>query len=161
MTKLLKLSDRPLSNQVRSIKLIKGLVFLTPIGASFWYQYMGINSPVKCLFLTLTGIPCPGCGLTRSFTAIAGGNIPLALQHHLFGWLLFFSFILAGVHFLVEFMTKRKVLAIYSKLIKKDQIKYTMLGLLLVYHGFRVHSLWSSGQLLEDISNSPLGQILL
>ncbi|MBW1782435.1 MAG: DUF2752 domain-containing protein [Deltaproteobacteria bacterium] len=35
----------------------------------------------KCTFLSLTGYPCPFCGLTRSFWAIADGNWAVALHN--------------------------------------------------------------------------------
>jgi hypothetical protein len=36
---------------------------------------------IKCTFLSLTGYPCPFCGLTRSFWAIAHGNWGFAALH--------------------------------------------------------------------------------
>ena len=42
-----------------------------------------------CNFLTLTGIPCPGCGLTTTFTHIAHGNFLEALGTQPFGVVLF------------------------------------------------------------------------
>ncbi len=35
----------------------------------------------KCTFLMATGCPCPFCGLTRSFWAVAHGNWGVALQN--------------------------------------------------------------------------------
>ena len=37
-----------------------------------------------CAFRRLTGIPCPGCGLTRAMAALARGELLLALQFHPF-----------------------------------------------------------------------------
>ncbi|MCF8145695.1 MAG: DUF2752 domain-containing protein [Deltaproteobacteria bacterium] len=36
---------------------------------------------IPCTFLTLTGYPCPFCGLTRSFWAIAHGDWAFALHN--------------------------------------------------------------------------------
>ena len=37
-----------------------------------------------CAFRRLTGIPCPGCGLTRAMGALARGELLLALHFHPF-----------------------------------------------------------------------------
>jgi len=43
--------------------------------------------PVLCAFRRTTGIPCPGCGLTRSWVALAGGHFRESLAFHRMGWL--------------------------------------------------------------------------
>lgn len=40
-----------------------------------------------CLFRRSTGIPCPGCGLTRAFAALAKGEWAAALDLHAFSYL--------------------------------------------------------------------------
>ncbi len=37
-----------------------------------------------CSFRSLTGLPCPGCGLTRGFRALAHGDFAAAWQHNPF-----------------------------------------------------------------------------
>lgn len=49
----------------------------------------GIDVPTLCLWRNLTGISCPGCGLTRSFTFFAHGHVGEAFQMHALGPLLF------------------------------------------------------------------------
>lgn len=47
--------------------------------------------PSICLFYHLTGLPCPGCGLTRSFVSLGHGHFQDALHWHPLGpaiWLL-------------------------------------------------------------------------
>jgi len=53
--------------------------------ASYLYQPLCHDGPVICSFRAMTGLPCPGCGLTRSFCEIARGNITAALAMHPLG----------------------------------------------------------------------------
>jgi hypothetical protein len=45
------------------------------------------NGPVICPFRLATGLPCPGCGLTRSWVYIAHGDFSEALRANPFGYL--------------------------------------------------------------------------
>ena len=47
------------------------------------------TGPVVCPFRLATGLPCPGCGLVRSWVALAHGDVQTALLRHAFGPLLF------------------------------------------------------------------------
>jgi hypothetical protein len=44
--------------------------------------------PQVCSFKTLTGLPCPGCGLTRSVVAAVHGDARDSLAHHRLGFVL-------------------------------------------------------------------------
>ncbi|HEY4260646.1 MAG TPA: DUF2752 domain-containing protein [Schlesneria sp.] len=52
-----------------------------PFGLSNW------PVPETCFSRSVTGFPCPGCGLTRSFIDLAHGRWDEAWQHHRIGWL--------------------------------------------------------------------------
>ncbi|GAA2066519.1 DUF2752 domain-containing protein [Williamsia deligens] len=43
------------------------------------------NGPVLCPFRLVTGLPCPGCGLTRSWVAVAHGDVASAFSDNAFG----------------------------------------------------------------------------
>ena len=43
------------------------------------------SGPVICPFRLLTGLLCPGCGLTRSFVAAGHGELREAFRQHAFG----------------------------------------------------------------------------
>ncbi len=45
--------------------------------------------PALCPFYLLTGLPCPGCGLTRSFICLGHGRLAESLHWNPLGWLLF------------------------------------------------------------------------
>jgi hypothetical protein len=44
--------------------------------------------PHSCYSRAVFGVPCPGCGLTRSFVYLARGDWQAAWQEHRLGWLL-------------------------------------------------------------------------
>ena len=46
------------------------------------------DGPVVCPFRLATGLPCPGCGLARSWSALAQGDPAEAFARHAFGPLL-------------------------------------------------------------------------
>lgn len=53
--------------------------------ASLLYQPWAHDGPVICLFRRVTGAPCPGCGMTRSFCALGHGQWRAALGYHPLG----------------------------------------------------------------------------
>jgi Protein of unknown function (DUF2752) len=60
------------------------------LGAAFVVPAATVeDGPVVCPFRLATGLPCPGCGLARSWTALAQGDPGEAFARHPFGPLLF------------------------------------------------------------------------
>ncbi|MFT4977556.1 MAG: hypothetical protein ACI8S6_003461 [Myxococcota bacterium] len=69
-----------------------GLLCLAVIVASIWLSptdeavyVFGVQLPELCTFRRLTGMSCPGCGLTRSFTYMGHLDLSAALKMHLLG----------------------------------------------------------------------------
>jgi len=48
-----------------------------------------VTLPETCVSRRILGISCPGCGLTRSFVALAHGNIRMAIEANVMGPILF------------------------------------------------------------------------
>jgi len=46
-----------------------------------------ITLPETCIFKNLFGLPCPGCGMTRSITSAVHGDISGSFSHHRLGLL--------------------------------------------------------------------------
>ena len=49
------------------------------------------EGPVNCPFRRFTGLPCPGCGMTRSLSQFAHGDVAASLHAHLLGPVLFLA----------------------------------------------------------------------
>ncbi len=53
-----------------------------------------VQLPSLCSSRSWFGIECPGCGLTRSFIALASGDLEASFRYHRLGWLLFSAVVL-------------------------------------------------------------------
>ncbi|MBF2056208.1 MAG: DUF2752 domain-containing protein [Cyanobacterium sp. T60_A2020_053] len=133
---------------------------LSPIIGSFLYGYTNHHSPFKCLILSFTGIPCPSCGLTRSFIALAQGKIILSLQKHLFGLPLFLFFLLTTIHLFLEIISKKKVNSQVYTWLSNKKIQCLILISLVVYYGGKLLILYHDGTLVTDFEMSPLGNLI-
>lgn len=59
---------------------------VSPFGYS-QVEVGGIALPDICMFRAYTGLPCPGCGLTRSLIAAAHGKIRRSFSLHRLGFI--------------------------------------------------------------------------
>lgn len=59
------------------------LLPLAPIGAALAYTALPLELPPVCLFKRFTGLPCPSCGMTHAFCALAHGRIADAAHFNL------------------------------------------------------------------------------
>jgi hypothetical protein len=65
--------------------LLGGLVLSPPSEDSPYMYISRIPIPDTCSFRNLTGLPCPGCGLTRSIVAAMHGDFKASLLYHRLG----------------------------------------------------------------------------
>ena len=59
--------------------------------------------PGTCFFKLTTGLPCPGCGLTRSFVHVANGNVHRAAAFNWMGPVLYILCILQIPYRLIQY----------------------------------------------------------
>jgi Protein of unknown function (DUF2752)/NusB family len=64
-------------------------------------SWFGFDVPVLCMFRRLTGISCPGCGLTRSFVLLVHGQWADALRTNPLGPFVFAAMVLQAPALLV------------------------------------------------------------
>ena len=74
------------------------------------------NHPIPCFITILTGHTCPGCGLSRSFSAMIRGQFAEAVQYNSNGPKIFlFFFIQFFLRLLINlFISKRSNLPVWS-----------------------------------------------
>lgn len=76
---------------------------------------------IPCFFKRLTGIPCPGCGMTRAFLAILHGHLQQAIYYNILSIPLFFF----GIWFIIS--------CVKDLILHKEQT-YQVIYRLLNYH---------------------------
>ena len=72
------------------------------LAACFFYRPWVHDGPVICPLLLSTGIPCPGCGITRAFGHATHGRFREAFEFHSLWPLLLAYFAFLWVYKIVE-----------------------------------------------------------
>ncbi|WP_265272187.1 DUF2752 domain-containing protein [Nostoc sp. KVJ3] len=157
---MFELSPYPLSSHGKLVRWgLLGFSCTPLLGTYFYHQGYRVGflvCPIRCL----TGIPCPTCGMTRSFMAIAQGNLIKAVAEHLFGPLLFASFVIVTVHITLELLIKRRVTAFYCHVVKQRKLQIIGSFAVFIYYIFRLYKLAQTGEMYFYFMNSPLGKLL-
>ncbi len=75
------------------IALIAGGLLLLLVGYGVFYNIMGFGIP--CMLHRMTGLECPGCGLTRAIAAVVRLDVAAAFGYNLL-WPLYTVYFLWG-----------------------------------------------------------------
>lgn len=62
---------------------------------------------VDCLFKSIFGIPCPGCGLTRGFRALFKGDIVSAFSYNILTIPIFLFLVILVILFIIDILSNR------------------------------------------------------
>lgn len=100
----------------------------------FSFQTSGFqDGPILCLFRSLTGLPCPFCGTTRSIGSILQGDFGSALGLNPLGFL-----VMAGAVFM--FLTPERLISInqgvatkWWQLSRRGQTSFVLASLSLIW----------------------------
>ena len=75
--------------------ILSGALLISPVSpTSPRLTLFSWGLPSTCSFYNLTGLPCPGCGLSRSMVAAAHGDLAGSWDHHRLGALTLFYVLL-------------------------------------------------------------------
>ena len=71
-----------MDSKQRLIKLIKEVAFVAGILAANAIIYALTGYGIPCVFRLVTGLKCPGCGLTHAYIELLKGNIHGAMNYN-------------------------------------------------------------------------------
>ena len=86
---------------------------------------------VLCLFRNMTGLPCPGCGLTRSFCAIAKGHVERGFAFHGLGPALFLVAVVYWMRGVAALAGLRGAVARFDETVMRWRLPFAVLAALL------------------------------
>jgi Protein of unknown function (DUF2752) len=88
-----------------------------------------------CPFKMLTGLPCPGCGITKSLIFFFEGDLSKSIYHHLFGPFAFLFCVATIIVLSAELVTQKEY---FQRLLYSKKLAYSLGITLAVYHFTRL-----------------------
>jgi hypothetical protein len=134
------------------------LVCLAALAGSFVYGPYVHGGPALCVSRALVGLPCPGCGLTRSFCALARGDVVGALRYHVFGPLVYVLFVSVSVLWSAELLRGRR-LWVWPRWLWSMRVGYVAGAILGTYHAARLVVMAGTGELAALVRESLAGTV--
>ena len=98
---------QPLSSRQKTNNLFLAVLFFVLITLTLFIDPRDVSA-LSCTFKNTTGYNCPTCGLSRSFYALAHLNFSDAFSYHLFGPLLYLTFVILFFKSAVEIVLNKK-----------------------------------------------------
>jgi hypothetical protein len=86
-----------------------------------------------CPLKSATGIPCPGCGLTRATAALLRGDIPASLRAHAFAPLVVLALLFTGLALLLPEGSRRALVGRAESFERRTGATAAALVVLLIY----------------------------
>ncbi len=118
---------------------IIGLFVALAVG-SWIFPHSPLDGIIWCPFRRVTGVDCPGCGITRACTAFVRGNFLESLKYHWFGSVLMLGLGVAAGQNFVQIVRGRRVNWWGSRLWHQHEHVFwrVSLGVLLLYSVARI-----------------------
>ena len=66
----------------RALRVLSGIAVFVALGLIYGMFYMATGIGVPCVFNKITGLRCPGCGVTHMCVALMRGNIFEAIHYN-------------------------------------------------------------------------------
>jgi uncharacterized membrane protein len=91
-----------------------------------------------CGFKNFTGLPCPGCGLTHSFCALAKGSIGEAFEFNLLGPLLYAVLVLVWVRSACVLFNRENAVRVFDRIAERFNVVRAFAYAFVVYGTARI-----------------------
>jgi hypothetical protein len=132
------------------------VAFLAIAVTSCIYEPWAYGGPILCPMRAMTGLDCPGCGLTRSFCALAHGRLIQSVEYHCLGPL-FFAAMLAAIPLLVVEAIRRRKVHLFHRILFSTRVAYTLAAVLVMQWTVRMVLETRSGELILAMQDSWMG----
>ncbi|GAC66562.1 DUF2752 domain-containing protein [Gordonia soli] len=110
------------------------------------------HGPELCPFRRMTGLPCPGCGLTRSWVALAHGEVGQAFAFNVFGPLLLTTVIAVAAVGFVALVTGQTTLVARLRHRTVAKVALVVLTVWIGYGVLRIADVVAGWGLFPDIT---------
>ena len=128
-------SRSPLLGVLRRPRMARVLVLVPPVlvgalalGVSLW----------ACPLRSLCGCRCPGCGLTRSFSALARGELPASFALHPFALVFGAAWVVLAVHQLLGPAARTRLETRIGRVETRVPLSATLMWAFLVFGAVRL-----------------------
>lgn len=126
-----------------------GITLMIPFLLLFFHQNTHLETDQSlCPLKMLTGLPCPGCGITKSMVFFYEGNLQKSLYYHILGPFVVVFCIATIVVLSLELFTKKEY---FNRLLFNKKLAYSLAIALAIYHFIRI---------IYFINNNSLDDIL-
>ena len=107
----------------------------------------GAGIPV-CFFHAVTGLPCPGCGLTRALSSLIQGHPAAAFSYHPFAFIVLPLFVIAAAYNFLPAGVRQKLAEFCSRHDRSFRLAYHgFIYSFLVFGALRMLAYATGGQL--------------
>ncbi len=135
------------------------LVLATILTISWFYHPQAAPQQTLCGFKTVLGLPCPGCGLTRSFCALAKGELLAAFSFNLLGPFLFFFTLSYWLTSILSCLGYDKPFTSYTNSIYQTRFPQITLAIFVAYGLLRIIYLITTEGISNTIGKGLLAQL--
>jgi hypothetical protein len=98
------------------------------LGLPFW----------RCPILAATGVPCPGCGLTKASLELFHGDFAASIQTHAFAPIFLIAFFIMVLVFILPSRPRLQIIEFVSRLETRNAIAGWVLSALMFYWAARL-----------------------
>lgn len=132
-------------------KRLYSLFIICLIAGYIWFYYCLSSQPTTnggkeihfCLIKSITGIPCPSCGSTRSVIEISHGNLLNALYYNPLGYIIFVIMLVLPFWIIYDLILGRSSLYVFYKkseeFISRKAIAIILISLILANWFWNIH----------------------